>query len=182
MYGLVNKAIEDLITINFSEETWKEVKEKASVQQDTFVSMDAYDDSITYNLVGAASEVLKLTPEQVLIEFGKFWITYTGQKGYGNLMNMGGDNLVDFLKNLNVLHARLGMSYEKLLPPSFICDEIDEQNLKLKYYSNRKGLAPMVVGLLQGLGERFNNKMEITQTHHQEEYGFDEFKIKYSQK
>lgn len=180
MYGLVNKAIEDLITINFSEATWQEVKEKAKVKQDMFVSMDAYDDAITYNLVGAASEVLHLSPENVLIEFGKFWITYTGQKGYGDLMNMGGDNLVDFLKNLNTMHARLGMSYEKLLPPSFICEEIDEQTLRLKYYSKRKGLAPMVIGLLQGLGERFDKQLDIKHILGQEENGFDEFMIVYA--
>ncbi|MSR29242.1 MAG: hypothetical protein EXS03_06685 [Phycisphaerales bacterium] len=55
MYGMVNKAIEDLVTIKFGPDQRKAVKKKAGVTIDTFISNDAYDDSITYGLVGAAS-------------------------------------------------------------------------------------------------------------------------------
>jgi hypothetical protein len=36
-----------------------------------------------------------------------------------------------------------------------------------------------VIGLLHGLGEIFNKKLEITHTLKQEESGFDEFKVVY---
>ena len=31
MYGLVNRAVEDLVCTNFGEETWEKIKEKAGV-------------------------------------------------------------------------------------------------------------------------------------------------------
>jgi hypothetical protein len=36
MYGIVNKAIEDLVTENFGEEKWQEVKAKSGVDVDFF--------------------------------------------------------------------------------------------------------------------------------------------------
>ena len=56
MYGLVNKAIEDLVVSNFGEDKWEAIKAKAGVDVEVFVSNEAYPDDITYNLVGAASE------------------------------------------------------------------------------------------------------------------------------
>ncbi|PON19691.1 hypothetical protein C2W62_01480 [Candidatus Entotheonella serta] len=66
MYGLVNKAIAELVCDRYGEETWDIIKEKADVDIDAFISMDSYDDEVSYKLVGATSEVLGLSPEQVL--------------------------------------------------------------------------------------------------------------------
>ncbi len=179
MYGLVNKAVEDLIRTKFSDAVWEKVKELACVDAEMFVSMNAYDDDITYRLVGAASQVLGISPEAVLIEFGKYWVNYTAKEGYGSLLEMGGNSLPEFLKNLNALHIRVGMTYNNLKPPSFNCEELDEETLIVKYFSHRKGLAPLVIGLLHGLGDKFGVEVDITQTHHQETDQYDEFRVKH---
>ena len=56
MYGLVNKAVVDLVVSKFGEDTWNAIKKKAEVDIDVFVSMDGYPDELTYKLVGAASD------------------------------------------------------------------------------------------------------------------------------
>ena len=58
MYGLVNKAVEELVVSNFGEDKWELIKSKAGVDVDVFISNESYPDSMTYDLVGAASEVL----------------------------------------------------------------------------------------------------------------------------
>ncbi len=58
MYGLVNQAIEEFVLKNFDEATWENIKQKANYLQPGFISMESYDDAVTYNLVGAASEIL----------------------------------------------------------------------------------------------------------------------------
>ena len=58
MYGLANKALEQLVTSRFGEEAWETVKRNAGVDVDVFVSMEAYPDDVTYKLVRSASEVL----------------------------------------------------------------------------------------------------------------------------
>jgi hypothetical protein len=38
MYGIVNKAIEDLIKENFSEDKWEAIKERSGIDIDFFIS------------------------------------------------------------------------------------------------------------------------------------------------
>jgi heme-NO-binding protein len=162
MYGLVNKAVVDLVVTKFGQETWTKIKQKAEVDVDVFVSMDAYPDDVTYRLVGAASEVLKLPAEQVLEAFGEWWVLYTANEGYGPLLDASGSTLRDFLLNLDALHARVALTMPALKPPRFRMVDVDPKTLKLEYYSGREGLAPMVVGLLKGLGIRFKTPIEIS--------------------
>jgi hypothetical protein len=175
MYGLVNKAVVDLITTKFGEETWNKIKQKAEVDIDVFVSMDGYPDDITYRLVGAASEVLGITTEQVLETFGEHWVLYTASEGYGPMLKASGNTLREFLMNLDALHARVALQMPDLLPPRFQLIDIDASTMLLEYHSPRVGLAPMVVGLLRGLGIRFQVEIEISHTRLAEH---DEFTIR----
>ena len=74
MYGMVNSAIMDLIVATHGEETWQRVKFKAGVEEEIFISNDAYPDELTYKLVGAASEVLEQPANVILIQFGRWWV------------------------------------------------------------------------------------------------------------
>jgi hypothetical protein len=180
MYGLVNKAIADMVCSQFGQDTWQAIREKAAVEQDTFLSMEGYPDDVTHRLVKAASEVLQLSPGQVMEAFGQFWVKYTAQEGYGELLDMSGDTLPEFLQNLDNMHARVGVSFPKLQPPSFDCNETSEAELSLEYRSDREGLAPMVVGLVKGLGDRFDTEVDVTHTQSREAGAeCDEFLIKY---
>jgi hypothetical protein len=161
MYGLVNKAVEDMVCSRFGEDTWETIKQKAGIDIDAFVSMDGYPDEVTYQLVGAASEHLNLPAEKVLEEFGEYWVLYTAKEGYGDLMTMMGSDFVTFLQNLNQLHSRVALIYPQLKPPSFHCSDVTDSSLRLHYFSPRPGLAPLVVGLLTGLGKMFNTKVQV---------------------
>lgn len=180
MYGLVNKAVEDLVCTHFGEDTWEAIKQQANVDVDVFVSMDAYPDDVTYRLVGAASEVLRIPPEQVLETFGEYWVQYTAREGYGALLKLSGASLPAFLLNLNNMHARIGLTMPHLKPPTFHCIDVRDDSLRLQYYSTRPGLTPMVVGLLKGLGAMYNTPINVTQTaSRNENTSYDEFLIQF---
>ncbi|MDX2034215.1 MAG: heme NO-binding domain-containing protein [Blastocatellia bacterium] len=164
MYGLVNKAIEGLIRQQAGEEIWERIKAKAGVEEEFFVGMNPYPDEVTYKLVGAASEVLGLSADEILREFGEYWILYTAQEGYGHLLTMSGRDFKEFLYNLDKLHAHVGANFPSLQPPSFRCTETSDNELVLHYYSGRPGLAPMVIGLLNGLGRMLNTEVAVTHT------------------
>ena len=155
MYGLVNKAIEDLVTREHGEDTWWQVVEKAGLEHAGFVGMEQYPDAVTYGLVGAASEVLGVPAEQLLEAFGEFWVLYTATEGYGELLEMSGRNFEEFLNNLDNLHMRVGLNFPELQPPSFRCEKVGEGTYHLRYLSDRAGLAPMVIGLVKGLAAKF---------------------------
>lgn len=179
MYGLVNKAIEDLAISAGGEETWRRIKEEADVDVVAFVSMDAYDDDLTYRLVGAASRVLGMPAEEILKSFGRHWVLYTAREGYGPLLERAGSSLGEFLANLDALHTRVGLTMPALRPPSFQVDVVDDATFLVRYYSERGGLSPMVVGLLEGVGKRFGHEVVVTHSAHRSEVlDHDEFLLR----
>lgn len=156
MYGLVNQAIEQLVCKDFGEETWQRIKEAAQVENEAFISNQSYPDSITYDLAIAASKTLEVPLDDVLRSLGKHWVLVTAPQGYGELMDMAGENLVDFLTYLPNFHTRVQLLFPKLKPPSFEIDNVQENQLHLHYFSERQGLQSFLVGLVEGLGIRFN--------------------------
>jgi hypothetical protein len=160
MYGLVNRAIEQMVCQHHGDATWEKIKEEAAVDIDVFIGNQGYDDAVTYRLVGAASAVLNVPADQILEMFGRHWILCTAKEGYGDLLCGAGNDLSSFLCNLPNFHTRVKLLYPHLKPPLFSCDEVTPDSLHLHYRSSRPGLAPFVRGLLFGLGELF--KVEVT--------------------
>ncbi len=58
MYGLINSALQNMIREKFGDEQWNKVLARSGVPEDSFLTMRSYDDALTYQLAGAASEVL----------------------------------------------------------------------------------------------------------------------------
>lgn len=171
MYGLVNKAMKGLVEEQFGEASWQKICSKVGFEACDFISMQSYPDEVTYNLIGAASEILDMPAEDILEAFGRYWVLYTAQEGYGEMLDVAGDTLPEFLQNLDMLHTRVGNIMPKLRPPSFECFDIMEHSLRLEYRSSRQGLTPMVIGLLKGLGERFDLVCDVTVLEANEEDG-----------
>ena len=120
---------------------------------DHFVDLDQYPDEVTYRIVGAASEVLGMPASQLLREFGRHWILFTGHPAYSDLFDRS-DSFYEFLVDLDALHAAVAESMPKLVPPNFGV-ELVENGWIVQYVSERLGLEPMVTGLLEGLLELF---------------------------
>jgi hypothetical protein len=161
MYGIVNKAIEDLVKANFGEDKWDAIKARSGIDIDYFLSNEPYDDAITYKLAGAASEELGISVGQVLEAFGEWWILKTGKEKYGGLMQAGGSNLKEFLVKLPLFHNRVMLMYPKLTPPEFKVSNIEEKSIHIHYHSKREGLQEFVRGLLSGLGKMYEEPVEI---------------------
>ncbi|WP_369054531.1 heme NO-binding domain-containing protein [Kineococcus terrestris] len=162
MYGLVNTAVADLARAVGGEEAWQEVCAHAQVPPVAFVGTAAYPDDVTYRLVEGASAVLGMSPEQVLAAFGRHWVRYTSQRGWGPLLQSAGGSLPEVLAGLDALHARVRLMMPELRPPSFRCVELSATTLRLDYWSERPGLAPMVVGLVEGLAELLGGSASAT--------------------
>lgn len=161
MYGIVNKAIKELVTINFGEDTWNKVKMKSGIAYDYFLSNESYDDEVTFQLARSVSEVCNISLQDVFIAFGEFWVLHTGKEKYGSLMESGGASLQEFLVNLPNFHSRVILIYPKLTPPEFRVSHIEKNSLQLHYYSKRVGLKDFVQGLLQGLGKLYDIPITI---------------------
>jgi len=161
MYGIVNKAIEELVIANFGEEKWEAIRLRSGIDIDFFISSEPYDDDITFKLAQAVSEEMDMTLSAVLMAFGEWWVLKTTKEKYGGLMEAGGRDLKEFLINLPLFHNRVMLIYPKLTPPEFKVSDITENSINLHYLSKREGLQDFVRGLIQGLGIMYNTPVTI---------------------
>jgi hypothetical protein len=159
MYGMVNRAIQDLVCGKFGEDAWDRIKEMAGVDVELFVRNETYPDEITYKLVCAAARVLGVNSGVVLETFGEHWILSTAREGYGDLLDAAGKTLPEFLQNLPNFHSRVVLIFPKLQPPRFRCTDVHEESLTLHYYSHRPELSSLVVGMVRGLGTMFDTQV-----------------------
>lgn len=162
MYGLVNIALQDLITTRHGEDAWERVMAQAGVDAAGFVTTDAYPDEITYRLVGAASPLLGVPATELLERFGEHWVRYVRRTHFGSLMESAGGTVREFLEHLPHLHARVQLHFPALQPPVFRCEAASDGLVRLHYHSTRDGLAPFVVGLLRGVAEMVGQRVAVT--------------------
>jgi hypothetical protein len=162
MYGMVNRALQDMVQSHFGETQWESIRRKAVVDTEVFVSNREYRDAVTYTLINATAEVLGLPSDQVLRDFGRHWVLTTARESYGELLEAGGHSLPEFLENLPNFHARVSLIFPHLKPPRFKYSDQSGNGLRLHYYSDRAGLAPFVIGLVDGLGGMFQTPLVIS--------------------
>lgn len=168
MYGIVNKAIEDLVTEQFGSDAWERIKQRSGVEVDFFISNEPYDDAITFSLAQAVAAEMQISLSDVLVTFGEYWVLKTGKEKYGHLMDAGGSSLQEFLLNLPQFHTRIQLIYPRLTPPEFRISDVTPNSLHLHYYSKRQGLQDFVRGLLQGLGKMYHTPVAIALLQHRE--------------
>ncbi|GAB1601943.1 guanylate cyclase soluble subunit beta-1-like [Argonauta hians] len=169
MYGFVNHALELLVIRNFGEEAWEEIKKVADLNMEGhFLVRYVYDDSISYDLVGAASKVLNLPASDILELFGEMFFAFCQESGYDKILQALGGTTKDFLQNLDALHDHLASIYPGMRAPSFRCSERAEDGaMILHYYSDRPGLEPIVIGIVKTVAKQVYNSqvnVEVIQT------------------
>lgn len=162
MYGMVNQALEALVTERFGPDTWVIVRRKAGIVDPAFITMKQYPDEVTYSLAGALSEHLKAPLPGLLRAFGAYWVAYARRGPWGKIMLASGGSTYELLGALDAMHARIAISFPDLKPPSFkVRPEGDA--VVVDYSSHRPGLAPFVVGLIEGIGAMFGEAVEVEQ-------------------
>lgn len=164
MYGLVNKAIEQMVIQQHDDATWQAIRRQAGLEDEFFLTHEPYPDEVTYQLVDAASQVLAVPMDQLLHAFGQYWILHTAKEGYGHLIKAHGSSVAEFLQGLPNFHSRISLVFPKLQPPVFSCSDVTATSLSLHYMTHRPGLSSFVVGLVHGLGAMYQTPCTVKQT------------------
>lgn len=178
MYGLVNQSIKHMIIDKYGEDNWEQILQQIN-HDGVFVAMDQYPDEMTGEIIGAACGVLSKDGGELLEEVGEHWVEFAANP-YKNMFDMSGTTFIEFVKNLNDLHTRVGQLMPDLQPPSFYVSDETENGFTLHYHSIRPGIWPMVLGLMKGLGKRFDTKVEVRHIAGREEgLDHDQFSVQY---
>lgn len=143
------------------DQIWEQIFAHAGLSSGTFIHLNAYPDQITFDLLTAASDILKVPPQTLLFQFGRYWSEQTLVKEYDSFLRHNEMDLKSFLLNLPNLHARIQLVLPALEPPKFRCSHIQAKCLHLHYYSEREGFSPFVEGIIIGLGTVFDCQVQI---------------------
>jgi hypothetical protein len=154
MYGMVNQAMHQMVSEVHGEDAWNRIRLGAGCEVERFLRMDSYPDELTYRLVAAAVEELKIPADRLLHAFGEYWVGFAQAAGYADFFRAC-DSYAGFVRQLDAMHARLELTFPDFKPPQFACNIESPERIEVIYRSHRVGLAPFVHGLLVGLGEPF---------------------------
>ncbi len=181
MYGMVNKVIRQILVEDYGDSLWQKILLQDSTFADKIYDLEQFEDASTYNIIRYASELLEVSAEKLLIHLGERWIEVTSDGDYQEYYQLGGRDFFTFLTNLDRMHECLGKTFTQLSPPSFELQRQSAKQAHLIYRSQRQGLEPFVLGLLQGLSKYFNQPAEIRLIPELSEEGQQFFTITFSE-
>ncbi|XP_067947353.1 guanylate cyclase soluble subunit beta-2-like [Watersipora subatra] len=158
-YGQIHCCVRALILEKFGKETWKKIVEVSKIDElKDFMVFHQYSDEPTMRLIQSVAVVAgKLDITVVLEVFGEYFLEYCLKHGYDKMLVTLGGDFETFIQNLDSLHALLQLSYKNIEAPSFRTVTKEDGILDLHYYSYRKGLYPIVKGLVREVGRRLFN-------------------------
>lgn len=155
MYGIIHRAVRDMVIETKGEALWAQLCSKHEFTEQIFEPMDSYPDAQTYGLIIAAAQELGMPLDVILFQFGIHWVKVTAPRDYGMIFHLTGSDLFGFLEGLDTMHERIVLTFSDLQMPYFSLERLDETSALLHYRSHREGLAPFVLGLLDGLAQHF---------------------------
>lgn len=148
--------LKDLVLDAAGEETWATILKKASHVEDApLLEPKMFDDKLTFNLIQAAREVLKLTLAEALHAFGRHFALYALRSGNASFLRAQGATLPAFMANINNVHQQLERDHPAARFPFIEVDynpEADEATII--YLSARQDCSPVVVGAIEEIGRR----------------------------
>lgn len=168
MLGLVNVALQEMITERLGAQAWESIRAAAGVEDRVFVVMRQYPDKVTYDLAAAAASQMGVPLADALHAFGHSWMSFAERQPWGKVMHGMASSVRELLPALNDLHSRLALSFPGVTMPQFRCEDAPGGALLVHYFSPRPGLAPFVHGVLEGVGAMYGEIISVRQVQSRE--------------
>lgn len=162
MYGIINKALQEMVINSHGACTWEAVKNKAQIDIDTFFNGEMYDDAITHQLVDALSAIVSIAAAQIYYTIGQWYVVQTIGKKYAGMVLAGGKTLKDFFVNLPAIYASIKRLYFPDTPSAISVSDVQENSALVCYHGPRPDLEDIVRGGLSGFCILFNAQPAVT--------------------
>lgn len=161
MKGLIMEGLREVVTEKFGGDIWAKILTEMGVPVDTSYGIkDDVDDEIVLGAVQSTCSVLGVTLEQAADLFGSHWINRIAKRYYSPILSLYG-NSRELLLAIDEIHERVVDDLPGSKPPRFEFTWEDERTLLVDYHSHR-GLIDFAVGIARGVGEYYDEDLEIT--------------------
>lgn len=155
MYGMIHRAMREMVLEKLGEEVWLAIENRLKIGPTELLTSMVYDDALTFEIMADVASRFDLTVDECLTEFGQYWVKYAEKGSLSSIMNFTGQNLADFILNLDRLHLAVSSAMPGTRLPSFTTLHKEDGYLSVEYRSDRMGMEKFVYGLFLGLMARF---------------------------
>lgn len=155
MHGLMNRAFQTFLEVNYGEAVWAEVRSQANLPFDDFESMLTYDLVHSMASFQAATTVLHRSPNSVLEDLGTFIVTHPPFDPVRRLLRFGGATFEEFVVSLEEVGDRSRLVMPDLpMPDISVCKEADNRyRIGAKWVA--PGIAPILLGTLRAMADDY---------------------------
>jgi len=155
VHGLINRSIQNFVTIGYGQARWMQVVEVANLDFSEFEAMLLYDDALTPRVLDAVVQVLELPLEQVMEDIGTFLVAHPKSEAVRRLLRFGGVSFQDFLYSLDDLPARARLAVPDLNLPKLELRSHAEGQFTLMCDTPIAGFGHLLMGVLRVIADDY---------------------------
>jgi hypothetical protein len=159
MQGFIHLLLEAYVSETSGPQHLREIRQQAGLQGPPLAT-DYYPDQLTSRLIQAIADQQQTTPDDVLYHFGAYFINAPLMERNYRVFFEGHASARQFLERTPAIHHMLGTSLKSTALPDLRFVNHSPELLEIVYDSPRH-LCRFLVGIIEGVGFRFNEALEV---------------------
>ena len=161
MHGSVCVIVKKFVEQNYGREVWEEILRVAGHEGLVLSPIQSYPDEAVFAIVGATCECLEIEMKEGLEAVGKFAAPELVRFARGMLHPDW--KTFELLANIETLiHRTIRVSNPEAEPATIQAFELSDDQVQV-VYSSQRGLCSLANGILQGLGDVFDEELEVVE-------------------
>lgn len=153
-----------MVIADFGEATWDELSNSINILPEHLISARVYSDEVTIKILQKVADIYEIPFDDILRKFGYYWVGFVQRGAYSAMMDFIGNDMVSFISNLNRMHSAVVAMMPEASLPTFRLVGDQPSEMVIEYTSERAGLEPFVIGLFEGLLNRFGDNGSVLLT------------------
>lgn len=161
MHGSICLIVKKFVDTRFGGQTWQTILNNAGCSDLVISPIETYPDEAVMAILESACEELEIELAAALYEIGRF--AAAELIGFSRGMLHPDWKTFELLANLeSMIHRTVRMNHEGVQPASIQAFELSPDKMQVVYASGR-GLCELARGILVGLGEYFQEEIEVVE-------------------
>lgn len=163
MKGAIFIALNEMIESQYDINTWEDILERVQPEsKGIYTSTCEYADAEMLRFIDVIASLLKIDDIQFKRQFGRFLFSQLNDK-YPIFTQIKPD-LFGFIASVEeVIHKEVKKFYENPRLPSLRCEVVNNHEMIIRYYSDRK-LCYLAEGLVLGAADHYGKHVRISQS------------------
>lgn len=162
MYGIIHAFLRSTIVELCGSTAWTAIEAKAGASKADYYGLQQYPDEIALSMVEGAAAYLGQDLDATWRQIGARWVPYTQAGLYSSFYERAQGSL-DFLEELNRIHAQVEVDLPLIQPPLFRLERVADNEARLHYISKRPGLGAFLQGALEGLAASYGETIKVSE-------------------